>query len=90
MLNALKKYIRIYLMLIKYSVQADMAYWSNFIISLLVEVFYQIAFLAFFAVIMLQAKVISGWGPYKIMILLGIDTFTSEFLTGAVNWTEFY
>lgn len=71
-------------MLVRYSAQKDLVYWSNFVTSLWVEMFYQGAFLAFFAVIMSQTKTIAGWGPYELLVLLGIDTFTSELMTGMV------
>ena len=69
-------------MSVKYAAQIDFMYWSNFIISILVELFYQAAFFAFFAVIMTKTSTISGWGSYEMMILLGVDTITSELLTG--------
>lgn len=79
-----RKYIRIYIMLVKYSAQGDFVYWGNLLISILVELFYQLAFLAFFAVVITKTKTIGGWGVNEMILLLGIDTLTSEFLVGTV------
>jgi len=84
MLKKILKYIKMYFMLVRYAAQVDFMYWSNFVISILVELFYQGAFFAFFAVIFTQTKTIAGWGPYEMIVLLGIDTLTSELLTGMV------
>jgi len=78
------RYVKLYIMSIKYSAQVDFMYWVNLIISVLVEILYQIAFFAIFVVIMTKTSTISGWGPFDIMILLGVDTITSELLTGMV------
>lgn len=84
MIKTIKKYLRMYLILVKYAAQENLAYWQNFLIGILVELFYQIAFLVFFAVIISQTKTIAGWGPGEIIVLLGIDTFTSELLVGMI------
>jgi ABC-2 type transport system permease protein len=84
LIQKINRYIKLYLMLVRYSAQVDFMYWGNFVISMLVELFYQGAFFAFFAVIMTKTATISGWGPYDIIILLGIDTITSELLTGVL------
>lgn len=84
MLKTLFKYTKIYLMFVKIAVQAHMLYWRNFVICIVVEMFYQGIYLAFFAVILSNIKTISGWGQYEIMTLLGIDTLTSELTTAMV------
>lgn len=71
-------------MFVRYAAQIHITYWRNFVICIIVEMFYQGIYLAFFAVILSNIKTISGWGPYEIMILLGIDTITSELTTAMV------
>ncbi len=84
LMKTIKKYFKMYFLLVKYAAAADLTYWQNLSIGLLVEIFYQVAFLAFFAVIFFQTKSIAGWGPFEIIVLLGIDTFTSELLVGMI------
>jgi ABC-2 type transport system permease protein len=82
LLNTIRRYVKIYGMLVRYAAQIDFMYWGNLLVSILVELFYQGAFFAFFAVIMSKTSTIAGWGPNQMIILLGIDTLTSELLTG--------
>ncbi|MEI7579967.1 MAG: ABC-2 family transporter protein [bacterium] len=72
------------MILIKYSILRDLTYWQNFIICVVIEILYQAAFLTFFGVIILQTGNIAGWGVNELIVLLGIDTITSELLTGLI------
>lgn len=80
--RTVKKYLHLYWIGFKYSMQSSMAYKGNFIVCILVELVYQVAYFAFFGIIITQTKGIAGWGTNEMLILLGYNTIMSELITG--------
>jgi ABC-2 type transport system permease protein len=83
-IKTIKKYLKIYRVLLKYSLIQSTAYRASFFVEVLVELGYQIMFIIFFRVLFGHITEIAGWSYYEILFLAGLNVFFSEVLWGMV------
>jgi ABC-2 type transport system permease protein len=79
-LTAIKKYLKIYIAFLKFSIIFSTTYRFSFIIQLFVEFGYQAVVIFFFRIIYGNVQSIAGWSYYEILFFLGLNVITSEIL----------
>lgn len=84
-IKKIKRYIKIYLLLIKYSFMEIVIYRVSFLVELAVKLGYQGVGILFLNIVYSNVKEIAGWNFYDIIFLAGIDIITSEILLGALS-----
>lgn len=78
------KYLRIYLLLFKFGFILSTTYRLSFIVEILVELGYQVAFIFFFIVVLKNVQLIAGWSYYEILFFAGINIVASELILGSL------
>ena len=78
----IKKYLKIYAKLFKFSIIRETTYHLSFIISILVELGYIAVLIVFFKVIYANIPTIAGWTYYEMLFMLGLNVISSELLLG--------
>ncbi len=84
-IKKIKKYIKIYLLLVKYSLIEITTYRVSFLVELAVELGYQGVSILFLNIVYSNVQEIAGWNFYDIIFLAGIDIITGEILLGALS-----
>jgi len=79
-----KKHLRLYTKLLKFSLITSTTYHIGFLISIIVDVGYQITFILFFKIIYQNVSSIAGWNYYEVLFLAGLDIVTSATIFGLV------
>ena len=82
--KTIKKYLKIYWVLLKFSVIQSTTYRTNFFMEVLIELGYQIGFLLFFFVLFGHISEIAGWSYYEIVFLAGVNMVYGGLLWGMV------
>lgn len=83
-LKTIQKYIRIYRVLLKYSVIQSTTYRANFFWELLIEFGYQIGLVVFFYALFGHITEIAGWSYYEVLFLAGLNIVYGGLLWGMV------
>ncbi len=83
-IKKIKKYIRLYIKLLRFSFIESTTYRISFIIEMTVEIGYQVVFFLFFKIIYYNIKEIAGWSYYEVLFLAGLDTIVVSLLWGLV------
>jgi len=81
---AIKKYLKIYSHLIKFSAMTEMEYRFSFLLEWLVEFFYIIASFFSIQVLFWNIKEVAGWDFNEMLVLLGVNALFSEIILGVV------
>ena len=81
----MKRYLKIFLVFIKFNLQRSIVYPKDFLMWLTVDIFWSLINVAFFKVIYLNIPTISGWSFNEMVVVLGII----QILTGLV-WSVMY
>lgn len=79
-LTAIKRYIKIYITFLRFSLIFSMTYRFSFIIQLFVEFGYNFLYVFFFQVIYGNVREIAGWSYYEVLLLAGLNIITSELI----------
>lgn len=83
-IKTIRKYLKIYRMLLKYSVIQSTTYRANFFLELLIEFGYQIGLVVFFYALFGHITQIAGWTYYEVLFLAGINIVYGGLLWGMV------
>jgi ABC-2 type transport system permease protein len=83
-LSSIKKYLKVYNYLFKFSLIKATTYRFSFFIELVIELSYTFAFLFFFQIIYDNVNEIAGWTYWETMFLLGLNIIISEIFVGFV------
>lgn len=83
-IETIKKYLKIYPILLKYSVIQSTAYRANFLMEIFVEFGYAAVFVLFFYVLFGHITEIAGWNYYEMLFLAGLNSAFGELLWGMV------
>lgn len=83
-LTAVRKHIRLYGKLLKFSAMTMMTYRISFFVELAVEFGYQIAFILFFYIIYQKVKTVAGWSYWEVILLNGINIIFTESLLATI------
>jgi ABC-2 type transport system permease protein len=89
-INKIRKYIKIYLKLLRFGFILGATYRVSFLIEVLVELGYIFAFILFFQIVYGDLKSVVGWTYYEIMFLTGLTIVLSELMIGAVYVFNLY
>lgn len=82
MVKPVKRYLRIYLMLAKYSIMMETEYRLGFLLEIFVEAAYIAVGLISIKVLFFNITEIAGWGINRILVLYGANVIFSEILLG--------
>lgn len=85
--KAVKRYLIMYLIFIKYSLIGEMEYRTNFIAGLAVETGYTLVKLIYVFVIIKTGVHINGLSPYEILLYIGTYTLLSGMMVG-ILWNN--
>lgn len=80
----MKKKVKIALICSKYALMREMAYPVSFLMGILIDVGYEITFIALFIFLYREIDLVAGWSYYEMLLLLGIDMIVSEIMVGTV------
>lgn len=76
----IKKYLKIYLMLLRFSLIDIFTYRVNFLMGLVIDFGYQMTLIVFFQVIYGNISEINGWTYYQILVLMGFSLISIQIL----------
>ena len=80
----IRKRAKIILICGKYVLMREMAYPASFVMGILVDLGYQITFVALFIFLYQNVTMVAGWSYYEMLLLLAIDMVISEIMVGTV------
>lgn len=83
-LKTIQKYIRIYGVLLKYSIIQSTTYRANFFWEQLIELGYQTGLVVFFYALFGHITEIAGWSYYEVLFLAGVNIVYGGLLWGMV------
>jgi len=73
-----RRYLTIYLALIKNSVAREMAFKSNFLLWIVVELLWFAMQLCFISVLFLHTDAIGSWSKWEVVLLIGASNFIQQ------------
>jgi len=83
-IKTIRKYIRMYRVLLTYSVIKSTTYRANFFWELIIEFGYQIGLVVFFYALFGHITQIAGWSYYEVLFLAGVNIVYGGLLWGMV------
>jgi ABC-2 type transport system permease protein len=91
--NSLRRYLGIYLALVKNSVAREMSFKSNFLLWIFVELLWFALQLSFIGVLYLHTDNIASWTKWQVVLLVGASQFIQQifqsfFLVNCTNLSE--
>ena len=79
-----KKYLKLYKTFLKYSLIGEMAYKTDFITQIIVELGHAAILVVFFQILYSNVSEIAGWSYYEVLFLTGLNIVNAELLYGMV------
>ncbi|MBU4210060.1 ABC-2 family transporter protein [Patescibacteria group bacterium] len=81
-MKKIKRYLKIYWKLIKFSATLETTYRMSFLLEIIVEVGYFVVTVMGMKVLFWNIKTMAGWNLYEIMVLYGLNMIFAEIVLG--------